>query len=56
MPEWTREAVRALDGKDALAPLKKLFRLSAGVRYFNGNSLGLLSEPAERAVREVLEV
>jgi kynureninase len=56
MPEWTREAVRALDGKDALAPLKKLFRLSAGVRYFNGNSLGLLSEPAERAVRDVLDV
>src|SRR5262249_17122027 len=24
--------------------------------YFNGNSLGLLSEPAERAVRDVLEV
>jgi kynureninase len=56
MPDWTREAVRALDAKDALAPLKKLFRLSAGVRYFNGNSLGLLSEPAERAVRDVLDV
>ncbi|HEV7999398.1 MAG TPA: kynureninase [Planctomycetaceae bacterium] len=55
MPAWTREAVRALDGKDALAPLKKMFRLSPGVRYFNGNSLGLLSEPAERALREVLE-
>src|SRR5580700_8028776 len=56
MPEWTREAVRALDANDALAPLRKLFNLRAGVLYFNGNSLGLLSQPAERAVREVLEV
>jgi kynureninase len=56
MAEWTREAVRALDGKDRLGPLKKLFYLPAGVRYFNGNSLGLLSQPAERAVRDVLDV
>jgi kynureninase len=56
MPEWTREAVRALDAKDALAPMRKLFHLRTGVLYFNGNSLGLLSQPAERAVREVLEV
>jgi kynureninase len=56
MAEWTREAVRALDGNDRLGPLKKLFHLPAGVRYFNGNSLGLLSQPAERAVREVLDV
>jgi kynureninase len=56
MPEWTREAVRALDAKDALAPMRKLFHLRAGVLYFNGNSLGLLSQPAERAVHDVLEV
>jgi kynureninase len=56
MAEWTREAVRALDGKDCLGPLEKLFYLPAGVRYFNGNSLGLLSQPAERAVREVLDL
>jgi kynureninase len=56
MPEWTREAVKALDAKDPLAPMRKLFHLRAGVLYFNGNSLGLLSQPAERAVREVLEV
>jgi kynureninase len=55
MREWTREAARALDAKDALAPMRKLFYIPAGVRYFNGNSLGLLSEPAERAVLEVLE-
>src|SRR5271163_3049421 len=56
MPEWTREVVRALDAKDALAPMRKLFPLRPGVLYLNGNSLGLLSQPAERAVREVLEV
>ncbi|HEV3298492.1 MAG TPA: kynureninase [Planctomycetaceae bacterium] len=56
MPEWTREAVRALDANDALAPMRKLFHLRPGVLYFNGNSLGLLSQPAERAVREVLDV
>jgi kynureninase len=56
MPEWTREGARALDAKDDLGPLRKLFNLRAGVLYFNGNSLGLLSQPAERAVREVLEV
>jgi kynureninase len=56
MPEWTRDALRALDAEDALAPLRRLFRLRAGLLYFNGNSLGLLSEPAERAVRDVLEV
>ncbi len=56
MAEWNREAVRALDAKDPLAPLRKLFYLRPGLLYFNGNSLGLLSQPAERAVREVLEV
>jgi kynureninase len=53
--DWTREALQALDAKDALAPVRRLFHLPPGVLYFNGNSLGLLSEPAERAVREVLE-
>ncbi|HET6324688.1 MAG TPA: kynureninase [Planctomycetaceae bacterium] len=56
MPAWTRAAVRVLDGKDSLAPLKKLFPVAAGLLYFNGNSLGLLSQPAEHAVRDVLEV
>ena len=56
MPEWTREAARALDAKDTLAPMRKLFRLREGLLYFNGNSLGLLSQPAERAVREVLDI
>ncbi len=56
MPEWTREAARALDAEDALAPMRKLFHLREGLLYFNGNSLGLLSQPAERAVRDVLEV
>jgi kynureninase len=56
MADWTREAARALDGKDPLGTLKKLFHVPAGVRYFNGNSLGLLSQSAERAVREVLEI
>ena len=56
MPEWTREAARALDAKHTLAPMRKLFHLREGLLYFNGNSLGLLSQPAERAVREVLDI
>ena len=38
------------------APLRELFYLRPGLLYFNGNSLGLLSRPAEEAVREVLDV
>jgi kynureninase len=56
MSVWTREAAKALDAKDPLAPIRRLFHLRPGVLYFNGNSLGLLSQPAERAVRDVLEV
>ncbi len=56
MPVWTRADVRALDAEDALAPLRSLFPIRPGLLYFNGNSLGLLSQPAERAVHDVLEV
>jgi kynureninase len=56
MAEWSREAARALDAADALGPLRELFFIRPGLLYFNGNSLGLLSRPAEEAVREVLDV
>lgn len=56
MPVWTRADVRGLDAEDALAPLRSLFPIRPCILYFNGNSLGLLSQPAERAVHDVLEV
>ncbi len=56
MPVWTRADVRGLDAEDALAPLRSLFPIRPGLLYFNGNSLGLLPQPAERAVHDVLEV
>ena len=55
MPRWTREKVRSLDETDELAPLRQQFQIPPGIRYFNGNSLGLLSRPAEAALFAVLE-
>ncbi|MBV9694074.1 MAG: kynureninase, partial [Alphaproteobacteria bacterium] len=45
----------ALDRDDPLAWLRGEFHLSPGVIYLDGNSLGLLSKPAERALLEALE-
>src|SRR5579859_5750872 len=55
MPRWTREQIRALDATDELAPLRPQFRIPTGARYFNGNSLGLLSQPAEAAIKDALD-
>ena len=55
MPRWTREKVRSLDETDELAPLRQQFQIPPGIRYFNGNSLGLLSRPAEAALFAALE-
>ena len=46
----TRETVAALDCEDPLAELRRLFELPAGIRYFDGNSLG----PPLTASRESL--
>jgi kynureninase len=52
---WTRDAARTLDTDDPLALFRDQFQLPEGLLYFNGNSLGLLSRPAERAVHAVLD-
>src|SRR5580658_7866189 len=55
MPRWTRESTSSLDATDDLAPLRQQFHIPPGIRYFNGNSLGLLSQPAEAALSDALE-
>lgn len=47
-------SLEALDRQDALAPLRDRFYVPHGTLYFDGNSLGLLSRDAERAVMEAL--
>jgi len=47
-----KEAVLRLDRKDALGHLRGQFHLEPGVVYMDGNSLGLLSKPAERSLLE----
>ncbi len=46
---------RSLDAGDPLAPLRRRFHLAPGTVYMLGNSLGLLTEDAENAVRRVLK-
>ncbi len=55
MRRWTRDEVNSLDEADELAPLRRQFQIPSGIRYFNGNSLGLLSRPAEAALFAALE-
>ena len=49
------EIAGSLDRDDALGALRDEFYLQPGVIYMDGNSLGLLSKPAERALGEVLD-
>jgi len=49
------EGARKLDEDDALGWLRGEFHLTPGVIYLDGNSLGLLSKPAERALLDALE-
>lgn len=51
----TKEAALRLDREDALGHLRGQFHLEPGVIYMDGNSLGLLSKPAERSLLEALE-
>jgi kynureninase len=55
MPRWTRDKVNSLDATDELASLRQQFRIPPEIRYFNGNSLGLLSQPAVAALSDALE-
>src|ERR1700679_632211 len=44
-----------LDDADPLGSLRGQFHLEPGGLYMDGNSLGLLSKPAERSLLETLE-
>lgn len=46
---------KALDDADELKFLREEFHLEPGVVYMDGNSLGLLSKPAERSLLDVLD-
>ena len=52
--EFEKQA-RAWDAGDELARFRALFYCAPGVIYLDGNSLGLLSRPAEAAVLRVLD-
>ncbi len=49
------EYARQLDREDELAPFRERFYLLPDTIYLDGNSLGLLSRDAERAVLQVLD-
>lgn len=50
----TRQDCLALDGADALAPLRPLFDLPAGVIYLDGNSLGARPKSALARAQQVI--
>lgn len=50
-----RDRAAALEAADPLAHFRTEFHLPAGQIYLDGNSLGLLSRPAEAAARRVLD-
>src|SRR6185437_14254401 len=49
------DRARLLDDEDALRTFRDEFFLVPGTIYMDGNSLGLLSKPAERTLREMLQ-
>ena len=51
----SNDRARQLDDEDVLRTFRDEFFLVPGTIYMDGNSLGLLSKPAERALREMLE-
>ena len=53
--EQLLEQARALDARDPLRALRNEFYLPRTGVYFDGNSLGLLSRPAERTLMRALE-
>ncbi|WP_245208146.1 kynureninase [Sediminibacillus dalangtanensis] len=52
---WSREYAKQLDQQDPLANFRSEFYIDKDVIYFDGNSLGLLSKSAEKAVHLVLD-
>jgi kynureninase len=50
-----RDAALRLDAQDSLRDFRDAFFLVPGTIYMDGNSLGLLSKPAERALHGMLE-
>jgi kynureninase len=57
MGSWlpTQEYARKLDAQDELARFREEFYLQPGTIYLDGNSLGLLSKRAERALLDTIE-
>src|SRR5579875_3265953 len=53
--EEVRDRARQLDKADALASFKEQFYIREGLIYLDGNSLGLLSKPAEQSVLQLLD-
>lgn len=51
----TLDFARKLDGEDPLAPFRQEFYIKPNCIYMDGNSLGLLSKRAERALLNSLE-
>ena len=52
--KWSQEYARHLDRRDPLAFFREEFYLPEGGIYLDGNSLGLMSRRAEKAVLEGL--
>lgn len=50
-----RAFAKKLDEQDVLKSFREKFYLNPGEIYMDGNSLGLMSKPAERAVHRMLE-
>jgi kynureninase len=50
-----REFAKKLDEKDDLKKFREKFYLNPGEIYMDGNSLGLMSKPAEKAIHRMLE-
>lgn len=50
----SRDYALSLDRQDSLAPFRQRFYLPENIIYMDGNSLGLLSEDAERSMLRVL--
>jgi kynureninase len=54
-PPSTREACRALDAADPLAPLRAQFAIPEGLIYLDGNSLGVLPVATPARVAQVVQ-
>lgn len=55
MFELSREYAKKLDSQDELRKFRKQFYINPEEIYMDGNSLGLMSQPAEQAIHRMLE-